>query len=42
MRDIINNKNFNISVRNHLNTNAGGCIDCNFDYRFLQFQNKFL
>ena len=36
----IHNKNFNISVQNHLNTNAGGCIDCDFDYRFLQFQNK--
>ena len=34
----IHNKNFNISVLNHLNTNAGGCVDC--DYRFLQFQNK--
>ena len=36
----IHNKNFIISVQNHLNTNAGGCIDCDFDYRFLQFQNK--
>ena len=36
----IHKKEFTITVRNHLDTKCGGCVDCDFDYRFLQFQNK--
>jgi hypothetical protein len=37
---LIHKKAFLTSVRNHLNTNCGGCIDCDFNYRFSQFENK--
>jgi len=36
----IHKKEFTTTVRNHLDTICGGCIDCDFDYRFLKFQNK--
>jgi len=36
----VHNKNFTISVRNHLDTKAGGCTECDLDCRFLHLVNK--
>jgi len=37
---MIHKKEFTTNIINHLNTNAGGCSNCDFDYRFLQFERK--
>ena len=37
---LIHKNEFITTVRNHLDTTSGGCNHCNFNYRFLQFENK--
>lgn len=36
----IHNNLFTTTIQNHLNSKLGGCIKCDFDYRFKQFQYK--
>lgn len=34
------NNLFTTSIKNHLDSRIGGCMKCDFDYRFNQFHNK--